>query len=204
MPRVSSYAPFSVGSRFRIAAPGTPPGDGRRIDLMVARGAFGSGEHETTSSCLEALERLGDLAGLDVLDLGAGTGVLAVAALRLGARHAVLVDTDARAVAAAHHHADLNGVADRVTIVHGDIDRVPGPCDLALANLHGDILVKVAPALVARTRPGGRLVLSGILWGGNWDVRACYERLGCAVVENRFLDEYTTVVLVRAAAGTAA
>lgn len=192
------YLPFAIGTRFRIAPPGTPPGD--RLELVVARGAFGSGEHETTRSCLELLEPLApELEGAEVLDLGSGTGILAIAALRLGAGRAVLVDTDPRAAACSREHLALNGLAPRATVVEGDLSALCGQrFDLLLANIQGDILVRLADELVACARPGARIVLSGILWEHNWDVRDRYGRLGCAVEENRFLEEYSSVLLRRA------
>jgi ribosomal protein L11 methyltransferase len=195
------YSPFTVGDRFRIVPPGSAPVAGR-LELRVARGAFGSGEHDTTRSSLELLERLApELAGVEVLDLGAGTGILAIGALLLGARHAVLVDNDARAAASSREHLALNGVADRATVVEGELGSVAGRFGLILANIHGDILLRVADELVARARPGASLVLSGILWELNWDVRDRYERLGCEVRANRFLEEHSTVLLRRAGNG---
>jgi ribosomal protein L11 methyltransferase len=203
-PGMTDYEPFTIGRRFRVVPPGarargpSSPADSRRIDLVVARGAFGSGEHETTASCLEILETLAGLEGASVLDFGAGTGILAVAALSIGARRAVLVDNDARAVEAAREHCALNGVRDRALVVHGEIDDVPDTAfDLVLANVHGDILVRIAPQLVTRARTGARLVLSGILWEHNWDVRVRYERLACVVLRNHFLQEYSSILMRR-------
>jgi len=206
------YEPFALGSRFRIVPPGTPPARApaapARLDLVMARGAFGSGEHETTASCVELLEELaadGALAGARVLDLGAGTGILGVAALALGAAHAVLVDVDARAVAAARRTADLNGVAARVTHVPGVVEDLDAaPFDVALANLQGGILLDVAAPLTARVRPGGWLLLSGIVWELNFDVRERYAALGWRLERNRFLEEYSSLVLRRAPAVGAA
>jgi ribosomal protein L11 methyltransferase len=198
-----SYSPFAIGSRFRIRHPDSPSSRDGRLDLVVARGAFGSGEHETTRSCLELLEDLDDLDDLaqaEVLDLGAGTGILAIASLLLGARHALLIDNDPSAVEAARRHCVLNGVEDRVTILSGGLARMgPARFDLILANIHADILLEAGPELVRRAKPGARLVLSGILWEHNWDVRALYAELGCEMLKNCFLDEYSTLLLVRGA-----
>jgi ribosomal protein L11 methyltransferase len=173
---VLSYSPFLVGSRFRVVPPGTPPSDDGRLDLVVPRGAFGSGEHETTVSCLEMLEGLGDLRGARALDLGSGTGILAIAALALGAGRAVLVDNDPRTVEAARPHCAHNGVGDRVEIVHGELRDVrETDFDLLLANIYGDILLRLAPELVARAGRGARLE--------------------CELKGNRFLDEYSTLLL---------
>jgi ribosomal protein L11 methyltransferase len=192
------FNPFEVGERFRISPPGTPASGDDRIDLLMAPGAFGSGEHETSASCLEALAELPDAEGARVLDLGSGTGILAIAALKLGARSAVCVDVDPLAVHTCRLNCELNGVSDRVEHLCGTIEEVPAiEFDWALANIYGDILLRVAEALVARTRPGGTLLLSGILHQDNFDVRKRYQELGCIALRNRALEEFTTVLLRR-------
>ena len=192
------FTPFEVGDRFRISPPGAPASRDARIDLVMAPGAFGSGEHETSASCLEVLAGLPDPEGARVLDLGSGTGILAIAALKLGARSALCVDVDPAAVRTCKLNCELNGVGDRVGHVCGTIGEVAAdPFDMVLANLYGDILLRVAEVLVARTRPGGVLLLSGILHEDNFDVRKRYQELGCAVLRNRLLEEFTTVLLRR-------
>jgi ribosomal protein L11 methyltransferase len=190
------FAPFEVGERFRISPPGTPESRDGRIDLVMAPGAFGSGEHETSASCLEILEALSDLEGARVLDLGSGTGILAIAALDLGARSALCVDVDPVAVRTCQLNCELNGVSDRVQHVCGTIDQVAEEeFGLALANIYGDILLRVAEALVAKTGPGGALLLSGILHEDNFPVRRRYQELGCTLLRNRMLEGFTTVLL---------
>jgi ribosomal protein L11 methyltransferase len=162
----------------------------------MAPGAFGSGEHETTASCLELLGELPEAPGARVLDLGSGTGILAIAALKLGARSALCVDLDPEAVRTCKRNCELNGVGDRVEHACGTIDQVAGdPFELVLANLYGDILLRVAERLVAGTRSGGVLLLSGILHEDNYDLRKRYQELGCAVLRNRQLEEFTTILL---------
>jgi ribosomal protein L11 methyltransferase len=191
-----------IGRRWRLVGPGAPAVVDDRISVVVERGAFGSGEHETTRSCLELLEQVNGVAGARVLDLGCGTGVLAVAALKVGAAAAVAVDDDPAAVVAAGRNAALNGVAGRLVLIEGTLAEVRrGGFDLALANLYADVLLGVADVLAASCRPGATLILSGILWQDNLAVRERYEALGCTVARNRFLDEYSSVVLVRDAAG---
>jgi len=190
------FTPFEVGGRFRISPPGSPASRDDRIDLVMAPGAFGSGEHETSASCLELLEDLPDPEGARVLDLGSGTGILAIAALALGARGALCVDVDPAAVRTCQLNCELNGVADRVEHLCGSIDEVAAePFEWVLANIYGDILLRVAEALVARTRPGGALLLSGILHQDDFEVRKRYQELGCAVLRTRALEEFTTVLL---------
>ena len=190
--------PFEVGERFRVSSPGTPVPRDARIDLVMAPGAFGSGEHETTASCLELLSTLPGLTGARVLDLGSGTGILAIAALKLGAGSALCVDIDPAAVRTCRLNCELNGVSGQVEHVRCTIDQVAEDgFELILANLYGDILLGMAEVLVAKAGPGSALLLSGILHEDNFEVRRRYQGLGCAVSRNRMLEEFTTVLLRR-------
>ncbi len=190
------FTPFDIGSRFRILPVGLPASQDGRIDLVMAAGAFGSGEHETTASCLEIIETMPQLEGARVLDLGSGTGILAIAALKLGAKSALCLDIDPGAIETCQVNAAINDVADRVDHFCGTLDQCPETdFDLVLANIYGDILLLVADDLVAKAAPGTPLLLSGILWEYNFDVRNRYERLGCSIIKNRMLEEFSTVLL---------
>lgn len=129
-----------------------------RIVLDPGR-AFGSGHHATTTQCLELLEEL-DVAGGHVLDVGTGTGILAIGAVLLGAGEVLAVDVDPEAVEVARDNAARNDV-DLTTAV-GSADAGEGSFDVVLANLVTDTIVALAPQLVARVRPGGALIASGI------------------------------------------
>src|SRR5690606_18239972 len=119
--------------------------------------AFGTGEHPTTRPCLASLDAERP-SGVDVLDYGCGSGVLALAALALGAAHAFAVDNDDQALVAARRNAELNRVGDRLWI--GSPDALPERrFGVVLANILAGPLVELAPALAARTAPGGRIVL---------------------------------------------
>jgi len=190
------YEPFEIGQSFKIIPPEHPPSEDDRIDLITQRGAFGSGEHETTVSCLELLETLPDLSGKRVLDLGSGTGILAIAALKLGAASVLCVDIDSAAVKTAQQNCQVNQVDERALHVCGTLDDInDDQFDLVLANIYGDILLDVATDLVAHTVSGGDLLLSGILWEYNYDVRARYEQLHCALIRNRMLPEFSSLWL---------
>jgi ribosomal protein L11 methyltransferase len=192
------YQPFTIGSKFRITPPTTLCVNDDRIDLVMQRGAFGSGEHETTESCLKILERRPGVKGARILDLGSGTGILAIAALKLGAEHAVCVDIEEDAVESARVNCQLNQLDDAVTHITGTLDIVKdNNFDLVLANIYGDILLALAEPLTAKLKPGGTLLLSGILWEYNFDVRQTYERMGCEVVSNHMLEEFSTTLMVR-------
>lgn len=134
--------------------------------------AFGTGTHPTTALCLEWLEAQ-DLRGLSVLDYGCGSGILAVAALVLGARSAVCVDIDPQALQATRENALINGVAERIeTCLPEDFE--PFEADLVVANILAGPLVALAPRLAHCLRPGGRLALSGLLQRQAEEVRAAY------------------------------
>lgn len=190
------YEPFNIGKTFRLIDPETEPGTSDRIDIIMARGAFGSGEHETTASCIELLETLPDLPNQKILDLGSGTAILSIAAIKLGARHSLCVDIAEDAVKSALYNCKLNGIADEIEHRCGTLDNVQeSEFDLVLGNIYGDILLDVCNDLVPKVCEGGTLLLSGILWEYNFDVRRKFERAGCTVLKNRMLDEFSTVLL---------
>jgi len=190
------FAPMRVGRRLLLRPPGRACPDEARAEIVLVRGAFGSGEHETTRSCLEALERLEEVRGATVLDFGSGTGLLAIAALELGASRAVCVDNDPRAVATARENCRLNGLCDRIEHCLGTLEQVGSRSfDVVLANIFADVLRAETARLVARTRPGGVLLLSGIPLEDGFELRQRYERHGCRVRANHTLEEFSTVLL---------
>jgi protein-L-isoaspartate O-methyltransferase len=141
--------------------------------------AFGTGQHPSTVLCLEALEEAFVLEIPDaVLDVGTGTGVLALAALLMGVRRAVGVDIDADALKAAGQNARLNGLADRIELELGGPEIVAGTWPVVVANILAAPLIEMAPVLVRRLAPRGRLILSGIASTLESEVRRVYERLG--------------------------
>ena len=126
--------------------------------------AFGTGLHPTTRGCLQLLQEVGPMPAR-LLDVGSGSGILAIAALRLGAGRAVCVDTDAIAVEATRANAAVNGLAERLEARLGTLPASPPerPYPLVLANLVAAVLVDLAPALAAHVDMGGTLLASGII-----------------------------------------
>jgi ribosomal protein L11 methyltransferase len=149
--------------------------------------AFGTGLHPTTRLCLAALERLagdGELpAGSRVLDVGCGSGILGIAAARLGASHVLGIDTDPIAIEATTANASLNGLGAAVEARSGSLPSDAGPFDVVLANLIASLLVELGPALRAELRPGGALLASGIFTDREAEVRSAFEGAGLAVVD---------------------
>jgi len=170
-----AFRPFAVGGFTVVPSWETPPAGS--LPLLVDPGrAFGTGTHETTRLCLAALEAAATRGSLGrVLDVGAGTGILGVAALRLGASLAIATDVDPEAVASASVHARLNGVPLHVARADGGRPFRARSFDLVLANLTAPLLVARADELRALVAPGGRLVLSGLLQTDRLEVQAAFE-----------------------------
>jgi ribosomal protein L11 methyltransferase len=173
------YAPIRIGRLSLVPTWLDVPED---VDLVIRLDpgmAFGTGLHPTTRGCLELLQRLGPLPA-DVLDVGTGSGILALAALRLGARRVVGYDVDRLAVEAATANAAANDLGARFEARLGTLPETAlQPFPLVLANLVAAVLVELAPRLAAHAAPGGTLVASGII-----DTRA--EEVEAALVENGF------------------
>jgi ribosomal protein L11 methyltransferase len=182
---------------FRVLPPSRAAEASGPLDLVVEAGAFGGGTHPTTASCLAVLATLAPLDGARVLDLGSGSGILALAAVRLGAASALCVDVNPDAVASARRNAERNGLGSAVAHLQGSPGDVSGPFDLVVANVGGELLLDEAARIAPLARPGGRLLLSGLLrpWAG--DLEAAYAAAGCAVLERRFPGEFCTLLLRR-------
>jgi ribosomal protein L11 methyltransferase len=170
---------FCFGRRLWLAprdadVPVTPGQVVVRLDPGLA---FGSGSHPTTRLCLDWLARA-DLADRRVLDFGCGSGVLALAARVLGCREAVAVDHDPQALLATRDNAAYNGLLDsRLTVIGPDALGAPEPFDVVVANILAGPLVALAPRLQALVRPGGELLLSGLLSDQVERVQAAYPGL---------------------------
>ena len=175
------WRPTEVG-RFVVAPPWSEvPAGADRIVIRVEPGmAFGTGTHETTRLCLAAIEKHFD--GGRLLDVGTGTGVLAIAAAKLNpAARVEACDTDPLAVRVAEENARLNGVTDRISFRVGSVEETTGSADLVCANLTADVIVPLLPALLGVAC--GRLVLSGILRAQAEQVHARLVELGAAGYE---------------------
>lgn len=159
--------------------------------------AFGSGHHDTTAGCLEALSTH-DVRGQRVLDVGTGTGVLAIAAALAGATVVVGVDTDPRAIEVARANAATNDVA--VELAVGSTEAVAGPFDGILANLLTNLVVALATDLAALLVPGGWLVASGIGIPRAPAVVAALEAAGFEQIETHRRGDWAVLTAVRAAA----
>ncbi len=167
--------------RIIVAPPwSTIPNPGPADVVVTMRPAlgFGSGHHPTTRLALRGLQAL-DLEGRHVLDLGTGSGVLAIAAVKLGARRATGIDRDPDALDSAREGVEANGVAAEVELRRRDVaDLEPAGAPVVLANLTGASLIRLAPTVAALVEPGGSVLLSGILTGEEAKVAAVYREHG--------------------------
>ena len=159
---LKDFKPMRFGQRLWVCPGGLPAGapDAIRIELDPGL-AFGTGTHPTTALCLEWVDAQ-DLAGLAVVDYGCGSGILAIAAAKLGAGSVLAMDIDPQALIATHENAERNGVAGRV-VVTGDPQLAAGSADVLLANILAGPLVELAPRFARAVRPGGHVALSGLL-----------------------------------------
>jgi len=161
----SGYQVLTVGPRMRIVPSWIPyePAPGEVTITLDPGMAFGTGLHPTTQLCLQALEDL-IVPGMRVLDVGTGSGILAIAAAKLGAAEVLGLDIDMIAVRTARENMQLNGVDSVVRVERGSVDTADhGAYDLVLANILAEINARLAPDLARHTAPQGWLVASGIL-----------------------------------------
>lgn len=167
------------------------------IDLDPAQ-AFGTGTHPTTQLCLKGLEdALEGLRGPVVFDVGTGSGILAIAAVLLGASRVEACDTDPVAVLATEENAERNGVAGRIVSHVGDISTLSGEADVVVANILAEVIAPIAPDLAARTRRGGTVLASGIIQAREGLVKDAFARAGLEVTHVERQGEWVLVVARR-------
>jgi len=170
---MDNYQAMQFGERLWVRPAGwqvTQP-DAITVDLDPGL-AFGTGTHPTTAMCLRWLDSHPPT-GNTLIDFGCGSGVLAIAAIKLGARTAVAVDHDPQAVLAAHDNAARNQVLNQIRVLDSQ-DFVPYAADLLMANILANVLINLAGRLGAMAKPGGRILLSGILRAQADSVRQAY------------------------------
>jgi ribosomal protein L11 methyltransferase len=159
---LDNFKPMRFGNRLWVCPHGMEVDAEDAVILRLDPGlAFGTGTHPTTALCLEWLDGA-DIAGKTMIDYGCGSGILAVAALKLGAARVVAVDHDPQALIATRDNAEANGVAERLTVLGSD-EPDPAPADIVLANILANVLIELSPRIAPLIKDGGELVLSGIL-----------------------------------------
>lgn len=190
------FTSFSIGT-FTVVPAGDPLPEPCGLPIILGKkGAFGSGEHETTASCLELLPTMADIRGCSALDLGAGTGILAFAAARLGAGTVTALDLEWSAALSCRENAEFNGMGNKVFSICGELSCIGTMSfDLVMANIYADILLPLADRLVELTRPGGYILLSGIPLQDKFDIVNRYASLGCRVTDSRIGEEFATYLM---------
>jgi ribosomal protein L11 methyltransferase len=171
---LKDFKPMRFGRRLWVCPGGLPAGapDAIRIELDPGL-AFGTGTHPTTALCLGWLDSQ-DIAGQQVVDYGCGSGILAIAAAKLGAASVLAMDIDPQALIATHENAERNGVAGRIAVTD-DPQLAAGSADVLLANILAGPLVELAPRFAQAVRSGGHLALSGLLLEQAETVTAAYR-----------------------------
>ena len=172
----------------------TPEKD-EQVVLLDSNMAFGTGEHETTSMCVELMQDY--IAPESVcIDVGCGSGILGISALKLGAGKAYLTDIDPIAVESALHNCKLNGVAENAVVAHSNLlDDTAVQGDIMMANITGEVLKMLAPSIPKNLKPDGVLILSGIIESRLEMVKTAYEGVGMKVVYEKRKGEWFALVL---------
>ena len=193
-----AYRPVRLGRRFVVrpswAAFEPEPGD--HVITIDPGMAFGTGTHETTGMCVELVEkyvRPGD----ECMDIGTGTGILAIAAAHMGAGHVLATDLDAVAVRVAEENVRNNGFADRIDVRCGDLlEAVGAPnagCDVVIANIIADVIIGLAAPVKPYLREGGVFICSGIAVNRLEDVLEALRDAGFAVLDAETKGEWSAV-----------
>lgn len=188
-----------VGRRLVIRPSWLPytPAEGEVVVELDPGMAFGTGTHPTTQMCLLALEDW-MRPGARVLDLGTGSGILAIVAAKLGAGRVLALDTDPQAVGVARENVYRNRVADRVRVARGSLAQAVGRFDVVVVNILARVLIEMAEqGLARRLAREGRLIVAGLLAGQEEEVRDAFQRAGLAVVGRRQVEDWVALEAVR-------
>ena len=194
------YKPYAIAEGIVVRPPWeayeAKPGE-QVLELEPGR-AFGTGLHETTRLVARAIKaHAAEVEGKLAIDVGCGSGILALIALALGADRAIAIDNDPEAIDVTRENAARNGLTERVDASTTDVAALTATAPLVLANIEARILIPMAKDLVARVAPGGLLLLSGILVPQQDDVRAAYPDL--ELLEAPALGEWVLLALRRPA-----
>ncbi|MBQ7912642.1 MAG: 50S ribosomal protein L11 methyltransferase [Clostridia bacterium] len=171
------------------------PAPHERVVLLDSNMAFGTGEHETTSMCVELMQEYITPESV-CIDVGCGSGILGISAIKLGAAKAYLTDIDPIAVESSLHNSELNGVADKTVVAHSNLlENTEVQGDIMMANITGEVLKMLAPSIPKNLKKDGVLILSGIIESRLEMVKAAYEAVGMQVVLERRKGEWFALVL---------
>jgi ribosomal protein L11 methyltransferase len=191
------YKPYAIAEGLVVRPPWeayeAKPGE-KVLELEPGR-AFGTGLHETTRLVVQAIKKYAsESKGKLVIDVGCGSGILALAALTLGAERAIAIDNDPDVIDVTRENAARNGLAARIDASTTDVAALSATAPLVLANIEAHVLIPMAPALIERVEPGGLLFLSGVLVPQTQSVQAAYVD-EMDVLETPVLGEWTLIAL---------
>ena len=196
------YKPLRIGEHLVVLPPWeqTEIKEGDVVVVMDPGMAFGTGTHETTRLCMSMLEKY-LVPGCKMLDVGTGSGILAVAGAKMGAERVCAYDIDPVAVRVANENFAANGVDDRVICGVSDlllgVDRAEAPFTLVCANIVADILIRMAPDIASFMAVGGKLIASGIIEGRKEDVKAAMIKGGLAPIDSDEEKDWCALVFER-------
>jgi ribosomal protein L11 methyltransferase len=192
------FPPLAIGDRLFIHPPWLAEVPAERVGVEIDPGmAFGTGHHASTHASLFLLDRIARSRRMErVLDLGTGSGILAIAAAKLGATEVWAVDIDADACRVTRVNLAVNAVTERIH-VRESLDDVGGTFDLVLANLFTEQLVELAPRLAALLQPNGNAIGAGILANACDDVVRAWEAAGLQVIDRLCEDEWAAILACR-------
>ena len=176
---MEDFHPMQFGERLWICPTAHEPIDPDAVNVRLDPGlAFGTGTHPTTSMCLSALDKM-DVSDKTIIDVGCGSGILSIAALMLGAQSVVGTDIDPQALTASRDNAQRNNIDDKdFTLYLAGEEPSDGKYDIVLANILAGPLVELAPMLSRYLKPGGVILLSGLLVEQQSDVLDAYDEVG--------------------------
>jgi ribosomal protein L11 methyltransferase len=192
------YKPFTVGERLLVKPVWeNTDAQGRVVVEMEPGMAFGTGTHETTFMVMEQIEKAVK-PGMLVWDIGCGTGILAVAAVLLGAERAIAVDRDPVAVSAANINSELNHTEGKVDVRLGDLMKgLEGHPDMIVANIIAEVIILMAQDAFDNLKPGGLFICSGIILAREDSVLAALAAAGFEIVESKHMGEWVAITAVK-------
>ncbi|MHB8580468.1 MAG: 50S ribosomal protein L11 methyltransferase [Ignavibacteriaceae bacterium] len=169
--------------------------EGEIVINIVPKMSFGTGEHQTTKLVILLLEKYLE-PGASLLDVGSGTGILSIAAIKLGAKSAIAVDNDEWCFENGNENCVLNDVEDKIKIVLGEIKDIhENEFDLITANIQKNILIQIAEDIKLKLNKGGMLMLSGLLMNDEEDIVQAYKKFGFKLIEKKQMDEWIALVM---------
>lgn len=193
------FHPFRASGRLWVRPSweeGEPPEAGMSTLIVDPGRAFGTGAHETTRLCLNLIDEALKESPTDAMfDVGCGSGILTVAARLLGVRTVTAIDIDPLAVSATVENTAMNGVGDGVLAARADVRAISGKYDLVVCNILYQIIMGIAPELVKKVAPGGRLILSGFLVPELEGVELMFQNLGMTVEKREEIGQWGALVL---------